>query len=355
MKILVIGGTGVVSHLMVARWLDLECRVTILTDGRGTFPVDNRIVRHVICDRNSVSDLSVAVRDGTFWDLVVDTVCFSANQALSLLNATRDICGARVLLGTSLVYDCDQASPISEKFGVIAKALRNDYVRGKVRAESAYLEFDQAHGGNLILRAPHILGQGSLVGALPLHNRDAFLLKRILDRKPLVLVNSGQVRFSYVCPEDLAEVCLHWARLGEKSNVVANCAASEVLDGVSYYERLAAILGREVLIESIPREIICHSNWGWQATACDRILDTTLLNQWVPNIQFTPFQSIAENAVHWLEREDRTGTESEYQKYGALLDEIARGSWKRIGNIEHLLASLRLVVPTSNVDIRMNR
>src|SRR5262245_61444902 len=114
MKVLIIGGTGVLSSAIAAGAVATGCKVTILTDGKGPLSPPTGIHRHLVADRRHGSSLhaalaSVAVRR---WDLIVDAVCYDPDSAAALIRALGSARGQCIVISTAILYSRDAPQPI---------------------------------------------------------------------------------------------------------------------------------------------------------------------------------------------------------------------------------------------------
>lgn len=157
-----------------------------LTDGGGRFLLGDR--------SESLPDL---LADGA--DLVVDCLCFTADDATSL-NRLADVIGSVVMISSKAVYIDEQgrhvnsavppqfANPLGEDHPTLSP--RGDvpfdspagYGANKVAAEIALLDGPIP---TTVLRASKVHGRG---GSRP---REWVFLKRILDRRRAVFFNQG--------------------------------------------------------------------------------------------------------------------------------------------------------------------
>jgi nucleoside-diphosphate-sugar epimerase len=190
MRVLLLGGSGFLSGTMAREAVAAGHQVSTLTRGRRPLPAG---VRALIADRRDAAAFAKAIADaGTSWDLVVDCIGFSADDARQDLESfTRDRAAHLVFVSTdSVILPRDRPWRIDETYDRFTTI---PYGRGKREAEEVLLA---GEGGTMqppvtILRPGHIYGPGSWLGLLPMHRRDPNLLDRVGNGDPLSLVGGG--------------------------------------------------------------------------------------------------------------------------------------------------------------------
>ena len=212
MNVLVIGGSGFLSSAIVREALSRGHDVTTVTRGSsGRAVVEG--TRAVFADRSDPAALRAAVA-GMDFDIVIDSILFKPEDA----RAAVDIFGGRVqryvFISTDFVYGgeprrfpLDESSPRRPVGG---------YGQGKADAEDVFFEAF-ARGGfpGVVLRPPHILGAGSLLGTGSREGRDAWLLWRLRNGHPIFLLDGGTLIIQPVHKDDIARACFAVAESSE--------------------------------------------------------------------------------------------------------------------------------------------
>jgi nucleoside-diphosphate-sugar epimerase len=303
MKVLIIGGTGVLSRAIATVCVEQGHEVTIITNGLGTLPEPIGIKQHLIVDRdNNVSFISAIQNNQTkSWDLVVDAICYHPSQAKSCLEALQNKSQHIIVISTAVLYTPNATMPISESAPLCEDLSLGKYVRDKIAMEKVWLEaWKSKHYPITILRPPQIIGEGSFLGLIPMHNRDPFIVSRLLKHKPLILADSGKQLIQVVFNRDIAKVILVATGKSKTFGKIYNCANPEIISGVSYFESIAKILGVPLFIKSIPSSIIEQTGWGWNATTISRILDMSNLQGDVGISPSTPYQVALQETINYL-------------------------------------------------------
>ena len=202
-----------------------------------------------------------------------------------------------------------------------------------------------------ILRPPHILGEGSFLGVMPLHNRDPFLISRLLSRKPLILADGGKQAMQVVFNRDIAKVILATLGKSQTFGKIYNCANPEIITGSAYFEAIAKILGVPISIKSIPSEITEHSGWGWSATTLSRIFDMSSLQRDIGIVPNTPLAIALKETMDYLPNLDHTYDKRDYSLQLDAIEQIIDKGYAELLKAVSAASSHKERLP---IDKRMN-
>ena len=199
MKILIIGGTGLISTPLTQQLLRRGHAVTHLNRGQKAPTPDG--VSHLVGDRTDRLALERAAATNGKWDAVIDMCCYEPADADSCISAFRGRAAQFVFCSTVDVYARPtRAFPITEDEplgGVSA------YGRKKVECE---LRFMRAHARGdfsvTIIRPVHTYHDGGAIHNSTLNN--AAVLGRLLQGRPILMHGDGQSLWCAVHAEDCA-------------------------------------------------------------------------------------------------------------------------------------------------------
>ena len=102
MRILIIGGTGLISSSVSTCLLQRGDDVSILTRGHSSRPIPKG-ARHIVGDRTLPGFID-EMRSGPMFDCVIDMVCFEPEQAENAIRAFHGRTGQYILTSTVDVY-----------------------------------------------------------------------------------------------------------------------------------------------------------------------------------------------------------------------------------------------------------
>jgi nucleoside-diphosphate-sugar epimerase len=337
MRILIIGGTGILSREIAVQSIAAGHQVTILTDGKGNLPEPIGLEQHIQVDRNDMISLRAAIPRSKPWDLVVDSICYYSQQALELQQIVSDISCHTIVISTAIVYDRNMTQSLNSSDKIATELELGKYAKEKIEMEKAWLHSNHPV---TILRPPHILGAGSELGIIPLHNRDLQLINRLKNHQPLFLADGGRQEMQVVYNTDIAKVILAAAGNSKTFGKIYNCANPQVITGYEYFKTIADLLGVDLHIQEIPKENIWSSNWGWVITTVSRILDMTSLHEDIGMVPSTPLSEALAQTISYLLSMDRnyhlpdqslTSIELELATGGANLTQVLSDCIERRG------------------------
>ncbi|MBX2998615.1 MAG: NAD-dependent epimerase/dehydratase family protein [Caldilineaceae bacterium] len=275
LKILLIGGSGFVSGTLAQKALEAGHQLWAVTRGQRAL-TDG--VKAITLDRNDRAAFARAIEtENTNWDLVVDCIGYSADDAMQDLTLFRQRARHLVFISTDFVYDpARRMFPQSEQ---AAHYLTDGYGGKKRQAELIFVNGDADPMRWTIVRPCHIYGAGSLLGCLPEHGRDARLIERICGGERLRLVGGGHFLQQPIFAADLAETILSCADNAAAHGGIFNVAGPDIVESRRYYEIIGEILGKAVEIEEIPVDSYRAAHPDRVSFLCHRIYDLSGLER----------------------------------------------------------------------------
>jgi nucleoside-diphosphate-sugar epimerase len=352
MRILIIGGTGVLSRSIAIEAISNGHQVTILTDGKGSLSEPSGLERHIQVDRDNAIALKQALAETGIesWDLVVDAICYRPAQAESLLSAIDGKSKHSIVISTAILYDPAIDRPLKTDDKLATDLELGNYGREKVAMEKVWLQaWDRNNHPVTILRPPHILGSGAELGIIPLHNRDRYVINRLKNHQPLLLADGGKQMMQVVYSQDIAKVILATVGKQQTFGKIYNCANPEVITGYQYFKTIAEFLNVELQVKEIPSTEICSSGWGWVITTVSRILDMRSLQQ---DIDYVPSTSLKESLRETINYLLNSGNNYESPDYS--LNEIESELEAGVRNLHKVLARRAANKDWTPIDLRMN-
>jgi nucleoside-diphosphate-sugar epimerase len=194
-RAVIVGGTGAIGRAAARRLLATGWSVELTGRDPARMPRDITAAggRFVAADTRDAGRLRAAFGDGA--DLLVDCVCFTAEDAARLLPLARDA-ASTVLISSKAVYvdgagrhsnspvDPDFGGPVREDQPTVAPGYGDyrsaeGYPAGKVAAEQVLLDSGVPV---TVLRPSKIHGPGSR------QPREWVFVKRVLDRRPVLFL-----------------------------------------------------------------------------------------------------------------------------------------------------------------------
>lgn len=242
MKALIFGGTRFMGRYVSRTFLEAGYDVTIANRGTNE-PIAG--VKAVSLDR-SVAGAINALANQKF-DVVLD---FSAYPSAWVKEAGEVLKGnikKYIFISSGAVYKKSNRYPMQEHFDIAPHELFFTYSDEKIKGEKFLLEFSKSgYFETVSCRLPYVMGIDNY------EDREAFVLSRILNDRPVILPNNGQAVQSFIYAGDVAAGLLALTRAGSLVNGHAfNIAMPEGVTNLGFVNICAEIVGKKANIHYI--------------------------------------------------------------------------------------------------------
>lgn len=327
MRVLILGGTGLISSGITAHLLDRGDTVTHLVRGTGR-PAHPGRVTTVTGDRHDPAALAAAWGDGH--DVVVDMLCFTAADARTAVAAFGGR-GARYLLCSTVdVYTKPAAVlPVTEEH-----ERRPDpafgYAAGKAAAEEVLLAAHASGALDVTVLRP---AATYLDHAVPSLGGWPLALRRLLAGRPVILHGDGTGLWAACHRDEVALAFVEAAHRPAGSGRAYNVTGHELLTWNAYWTAVADALGVTAHFVHIPTEVLGAvaprmAEWCVHNFQYDNVFDCTAAAR---DLDFRPRIGWAEGIAAGLARLPVAGgvpacDPAEEAGYEAILD-----AWRRAG------------------------
>lgn len=256
MRVLIVGGTGLISVGIITHLLARGAQVTMCNRGqreRGGVPDG---VETIVADRNAAGFTQI-FRDRRY-DVVIDMICFTPAQAEVSIAAFGGRCEQFIFCSTVCTYGIKLPPHvlIDERF---PQEPVTDYGRNKLACEQGFRRAHEERQFQLtIVRPSHTYGPGGpLIDQLEGETRAWARLERGL---PVLIADDGlglwQSTHRDDCGRLFAGACLLSRAYGEDYNATRD----PILTWRDYYHRVASVLGVTPTILSLPAERIIRAD-----------------------------------------------------------------------------------------------
>jgi nucleoside-diphosphate-sugar epimerase len=299
-KVLFIGGTGIISsacsELALARGIDL----TLLCRGRSIrqTPKGARVLQADIRDRESAR----RALDGEVFDAVVNWIAFTPEHIETDLELFRGRTGQYVFISSASVYQTPPGRmPITE-----STPLDNpiwEYSRNKIACEERLLAAYRHEKFPMTIVRPSHTYDATL---LPPHG-GYVVIDRMRRGKPVVVHGDGSSLWVLTHHRDFAHglvgLLAHPATLGEAFHITSD----ELLTWDQIHHILARAAGVEAKILHVPSDLIARYDGAWgDSLLGDKthsvIFDNSKLKRVVPDfVARIPFARGAEEIIAWYD------------------------------------------------------
>jgi 2'-hydroxyisoflavone reductase len=304
-RILVIGGTQFIGHLLVERLVKAGQEVTILhRKAQHNF---TKRVRNLVADRNDALSIRKAIGTTRF-DVVFDNAYdWEHGTTGAQVEATAQIFDGRVsrYIFMSSVAAYGDGLNHHEGDALAPDDHPNVYARNKAMSERALFRLHQRTGFPVItLRPPFVYGPGN-----PFY-REAFFWDRYRAGRPVILPSEGHRLMQFIYVNDLVELAL---RAMDLKNCVGHAFNTANPRAITQHELVLDLAQaaniKEPQIVSVPREIIYRA--GGQAMGGPKLYFGEYYD--VPAI--TQVVTKAQRMLSFKPTDFLTGLKTEYRAY----------------------------------------
>ncbi|MDM7925838.1 MAG: SDR family oxidoreductase [bacterium] len=314
MKVLFVGGTGVISSASTALAAERGMRLTLLNRGQTSRPVPAGVETLQADIRNSAS--VEAVLSGRTFDAVVDWVCFTPGHAETDLRLFAGRTGQFVFISSASAYQTPPSHlPVTESTPLVNPVWA--YSRNKIACEEIFMK---AHRDDrfpvTIVRPSHTYDRT----LLPTHGRYTDI-DRMRRGKKVVVHGDGSSLWTLTHHADFAV-----GLVGLLGNPQALGEAFHITSDESLtWNQIVGILGRaagaEPKITHIPSELIAayFPDWG-DSLLGDKthsmIFDNSKIRRLVPDFNPSiPFARGAEEILAWYDGDPkRRQSDPDYER-----------------------------------------
>lgn len=254
----VLGGTGFVGRHVSRRLADGGWDVTVGTRGETSIPAEVGDLTHVVLDRTEDSALEKVLGGGV--DVLIDVIPYEVRDAEQIVSLKASV-GSVVAISTASVYADDEGRTMDEATSEatfpdipipIREAQRRaepgdaTYSTKKVAIEDILL--GQTECPATVIRPCAIYGPGDT------QCREWFFLKRVLDKRPFVLLaDEGETVFHTTSVHNVAEL----VRLAAENPVhgAFNCGDPDPPNTRRIARNIATVMEHEWEEKLLPRSL----------------------------------------------------------------------------------------------------
>ena len=308
MKVLILGGTGLISTATTREFLTRGDDVTLYNRGKtpARFPAGAKVI---VGDRNDFGGFEKQMAEQGNYDCVIDMICFTKAQAESDIRAFQGKTGHFIFCSTVNVYTKPAPSyPVREDFPRVP--IDDDYGTKKVECEDTFLAA-QAHGvfPVTILRPAQTYGEGGVL--IHTFGWSTTYIDRIRKGKPIIVHGDGNSLWNPCHVDDVGHAFVAAAGNSMAFGKAYNTTGEEVITWNQYSERVAIALGApspkivhiptDLLVKLSPeRCMITYNNFQgnnvYDNSAARRDIDFRYSVSWVEGVKRT---------VAWLDANHR--------------------------------------------------
>jgi Nucleoside-diphosphate-sugar epimerases len=254
MKVLILGGTGVISRSIVDKAIDRGFEVTAVNRGSRQLDVAKN-VRTITADRKDASAFAAALAHEKP-DVVIDMIAFNAEDAKQTVELFRDRAAQIIVTSSIAAYARPYKSlPIREDAESLLAG--SDFAYGQLKADmERYLtaEMNKPGAAITIIRPSLTFGPGARNFGMLRQNYN--VVQRIKDGKPLVMVGEGVIPWCFTYAEDLAYGFVLACGNERTYNDCFHVVSDEMVVWEDIYRFVGELVGKEPILYNIPSALL---------------------------------------------------------------------------------------------------
>lgn len=328
MKVLIIGGTGLISTAITRQLLERGDDVTLYTRGQSPTRFEGHVER-ITGDRTDHAAFEARMRDAGSFDCVIDMVGYEAEDASSLVRAFGGRTGHVIFCSTVDVY----AKPASTYPVRVDEPRRplTAYAAKKVLCEDILLDAHRRGDFPIsILRCTYTYGEGARGVIHSLGFRTTFL-DRLRRGQPVIVQGNGTSLWNPCHIDDVARGFLKAAGNAKTFGRAYNVTGEEAVT----WNQLTAMIAEAM---GAPQPEIVHIPTDLLAQLAPRRAQLSVENIQYPNVhdtssahtdfdfQYTiPIVEGMRRTIRWLDANDKIEDSAADPFYDHLID-----AWKRL-------------------------
>ncbi len=317
MKVLFIGGTGIISSACVTAASAREIDLVLLNRGHGARPIPAHVpvLQGDIRDKDATAHI---LKDMTF-DVVVDFVAFTPEHIETDLALFRDRTKQYIFISSASAYQTPPRNWLTTESTPLCNPYWA-YSRAKIACEERLMAAYRNEGFPVtIVRPSHTYDATSV----PLDGKYT-VLNRLRAGKKVIVHGDGTSLWTLTHHRDFAKGFVGLLGNPHALGEAIHITGDEVLTWNQIVEILANALGVHANIVHIPSEVIAAYDEAWGAgllgdKAHSMIFDNTKIKRLVPEYVATiPFHQGAAEIIAWYESHPAAQTVDE--KLDQLMD-----------------------------------
>jgi nucleoside-diphosphate-sugar epimerase len=304
MKVLFIGGTGIISSACTQLALDGGIELYLLNRGQSARPAPEnaRLLQGDIRQPEQVAQL---ISSQTF-DAVVDWIAFTPQHIETDLSLFRGKTGQFVFISSASAYQTPPASlPVTE-----STPLDNpywEYSRNKIACEQLLIHAYQAEKFPMtIVRPSHTYDQT----LLPMHGGYT-MVDRMRKGKPVIVHGDGTSLWVLTHHADFARAFVGLLGNSHAIGDAFQITSDEWLTWDQIYTLVAQAAGVQAKLVHVPSELIAAYDPQWGASLLgdksnSMIFDNSKIKRVVPDfVASIPFAQGARQIIQWYDADPR--------------------------------------------------
>lgn len=290
-KILIIGGSGILSSAVVDACIKKGNEVTMMNRGNNPAYI-NPEAKLIICDIQNEEDVKQKTK-GLHFDVVIDFIVYNLEQLKRSLSLFSHIARQYVFISSAQVYNTSIQKELVETDMTPQNLWR--YSINKDICEQYLREYSAKENVNYTIIRPGVNYDNRRIpyGIYPPIGKHWTMAARILAGKPIITWNNGENKLNLTRVEDFAQGVVGLLGNEKAFNEAFNVAGDNIYTWKQVLEVLGKLLSAEVKTVDIPVEVYAQELNGEDremllgGRACDLVCSNAKLKSLVQDYHST--------------------------------------------------------------------
>ncbi|MDR1503988.1 MAG: NAD-dependent epimerase/dehydratase family protein [Prevotella sp.] len=250
MKLLLVGGTGVLSTAITQEALKKNIEVYMINRGHrmDLIPRTVRLLKANIRDKKRIHSLL----DGLYFDAIIDFICYTERDVEYSFNLFKNCSDQYVFISSCAVYSGEDGGVCTEDSPKVIPIW--EYSVNKNKCEELLMKLSNTSKANYTIVRPAVTYGDTRIpyGITPPYGYHWTIVERILNKKPIITWNNGKNGSNMLHADDFAVGLVGLLGNRQAYNEAFNIAGDEAPSWEDVLHILSDILGVEVKTFDIP-------------------------------------------------------------------------------------------------------
>jgi nucleoside-diphosphate-sugar epimerase len=251
MKLLLVGGTGVLSTAITQEALKKNIEIYMINRGNhmNLIPQEVHLLKTDINNKDTINSLL----QNLYFDVVIDFICYTEKELEYSFNLFKNKARQYVFISSCEVYDkrndwCDEEAP---KVNAVWK-----YSIDKYKCEQLLIKLAYKNGVNYTIVRPAVTYGNTRIpyGIVPPYGCHWTIVERILNGKPIITWNKGENFYNITYVDDFAVGVVGLLGNEKAFNEAFNVVGDEIPTWKEVLDTLSELLNKNVKTFDISSE-----------------------------------------------------------------------------------------------------
>lgn len=305
MKVLLIGGTGIISSDIKELCLEKEYEVYILNRGLNKVKNTNKKVHTIICDIRDKENAKNKLKD-YYFDVVVDFISYNVAQMENTIDIIKDICKQYFFISSATVYaKSGKDIRITEDYKKSNELW--DYAKNKLECENKLIADNSKYKFFYTIIRPYITYSDARIPFVIIsHDKHWSLVNRIKNNKPILICDDGNI-CTLTYSKDFAVGMVGLFNNEKAFNEDFHITTDFNLTWTDAIKCIAKEINKEAIIEYLPSNTIIKHMPEIKGVllgdkSLDRLFDNSKIKNAVPDFNAsTKFEEGIKNVIRFYE------------------------------------------------------